>query len=165
MPNLCYCGAYIGSRIPPFNTPHTSRGSGSDDQSAMRHLFRQQTNLFLSPEHHDNVKKWIGTAVSTLISNCQGLSLMPSEAEAKEHVLRQPEVIKFIKLFDPTGEAFEAFWVFDEKVHGKIAGGKSGGLNIWKKRHTEQIAQLSKKAVSKKIISYVSYHDEIVIQT
>ena len=112
---------------------------------APRNLFNSEQNVFLLEAHYGNAKKWIGNVVSELLRNKEGTCIVLSNDEAKDLVKKSREMQTFISVFDKTGEAFESFWVLDEKVHGKDS--RTGGLLLYHRKLNEQTGQMSKKAV------------------
>ena len=106
------------------------------------------TNVYMLPEHYDNVKRWIGESVSTFLSTTDDKSLYLSDNEYKEVVKQNIDIINFRVVHDATGTAFDAFWIYDEKVHGKSIASRFGGLHLFKTRFNSQIGQCSMKLVS-----------------
>lgn len=123
----------------------TSITAGASNESSGS---QYTTNVFTSQEHYDNVKRWIGESVSTFIATTKDTSLYLSDNEYKEVVKDHPEIKSFMTVHDVTGQAFDAFWVFDEKVHGKTIASRTGGLITFKTRFNSQIGQASMKSVS-----------------
>lgn len=110
-----------------------------------------ENNPYVSHQHYDNVKKWIGQGVSRFLSSQHNpdVNLFPSDQDIKDIVWTIPEIKTFSSTFDQNGTAFDAFWGLDQKVHGKsLVGRDLGGLQIWKKKHGDQVGQWSTRAVS-----------------
>ncbi len=66
--------------------------------------------------HYNNVKTWIGAAVGDLMRTTGEESFLLTDAESKQWVLDHKDIKAFMSVYDSRGEAFEAFWVLDEKV-------------------------------------------------